>query len=170
MVCPVLVLAGRGGGGDQESSHHWWTPKHQMVDTKHIPSKRSHQLLTLLGATTDMVEWREKYQTVDTKWWNTGHGHQMVKQGTPKHQTLDAFQGEALTKHQLVTLSFCHSKNAFFRILLPFKFPFLHSQLPRYLHKECPRFELFFAVYYHKECHHCLDLLELQLKPGKGPN
>ena len=152
------------------SSHHWWTPKHQMVDTKHIPSKRSHQLVTLLGATIDMVEWREKYQTVDTKWWNTGHGHQMVKQGTPKHQTLDAFQGEALTKHQLVTLSFCHSKNAFFRILLPFKFPFLHSQLPGYLHKECPRFGLFFAVYYHKECPHCLDLLELQLKPGKGPN
>ena len=114
------------------TSHHWWTPKHQMVDTKHIPSKRSHQLVTLLGATTDMVEWREKYQTVDTKWWNTGHGHQMVKQGTPKHQTLDAFQGEALTKHQLVTLSFCHSKNAFYRILLPFEFPSLHS-LPGYV-------------------------------------
>ena len=71
------------------SSHHQWTPKHQMVDTKHIPSKRFHQLVTLLGrTTTDMVEWKEKCQTVDTlntktptcrtldmdtKWWKRGH-------------------------------------------------------------------------------------------------
>ena len=77
----------------QHQTHSKWTP----VDTKtpnsgHQNTKwstpntfHSHQLITLLGETTDMVEWREKYQTVDTldtKWKNTGHRHQMVEHWT----------------------------------------------------------------------------------------
>ena len=84
------------------------TPRHQMVDTGHIPSKRSHhQLVALLGASHQ-----------DTKWWRLWTRRHSTKTVSP-------------------------TPTRYF-VILPFKecflskFTSLHSQLPEYVHTECP--------------------------------
>ena len=61
-------------------------------------------------------------------------------------------------------------------VILPFKecflskFTSLHSQLPEYVHTECPCIFNFSPLcIFCKECP-CLDLFKFELKPGRGPN